>query len=147
MSATLARLPALPGAAPARRRHLRVVPDVRARRLRWILVLGVVVVVASTFLLVVFNVLVAQGQIELDRLSQRLEEEQRTYERRRLEVAELAAPGSLLAAAEALGMVRPEQVGYVEAPEAARAGAEEDTTSSTLEDSRDVVRSSLAGAG
>jgi cell division protein FtsB len=133
-----------PDRDPARRRHLRVAPDRRRRRrLRLALALGVAVSVASTFLLVAFNVLVVQGQFDLERLSQQLEVEQRAYAHGRLEVAQLASPDAIVERARRLGMIEPAQVTYVEAPAAVAPTDELDTTSSTLQDSWAAARSSL----
>lgn len=126
-------------------RHLRVAPQhAGARRARIALGVGVLVSVASLFLLVASNVLIAQGQFELARLAHDQELEQRRYERLRLEVAEQSAPSQVVSAAQALGLVVPDQVEYVVAPEAAPGEENDDRTASTLGESWDEVKASLA---
>lgn len=133
--------------APAkeRSRHLHVAPrPAGSRRARLVLAAGVVVSVASLFLLVASNVLIVQGQFELVRLADSQEQEQRRYERLRLEVAERSAPSQVVSAAQQLGLVVPERIEYVVAPEAAPPGETGDRTASTLGQSWDQVKASLA---
>lgn len=139
------RAPAKVAPAEARPRHLRVAPrPAGGRRARLVLAAGVVVSVASLFLLVASNVLIAQGQFELVRLADSQEQEQRRYERLRLEVAERSAPSQVVSAAQQLGLVVPERIEYVVAPEAAPPGETGDRTASTLGQSWDQVKASLA---
>lgn len=140
------RSPAKVAPAEARPRHLRVASPrpAGARRARLVLVAGIVVSVASLFLLVASNVLIAQGQFELARLADHQEQEQRRYERLRLEVAEQSAPEQVVSAAQMLGLVVPERIEYVVAPEAAPQGDTGDRTASTLDRSWDEVKASLA---
>lgn len=126
-----------------RARHLQPAPDAgRRRRVRLALVAGVVVSVASLFLMVASSVLIVQGQFVRADLAERQELEQRRYETLRLEVAERSSPGAIVSAATDLGMIVPDQVEYIEAripsrPEAA------DRTATTLDESWEDVKASL----
>jgi hypothetical protein len=110
---------------------LRVAPDSREllwrrRRARLIVVLGVVVTAASMFLLVAFHVFAVQSAFELDALQRQLTAEQRRYGMLRDEVATRSAPEAIARGAEALGMVRPEQVFVLRPPAAKPIGAQND---------------------
>jgi hypothetical protein len=97
----------VPPAAPAARPALRGAPA-RARAGRG----GSVVVVAVLFALVsavVFHVMLAQNQLQLDRLNSQIALEQRDYEQQRLTVSELSAPQRIIQEAERLGLVLPVQ--------------------------------------
>ena len=66
---------------------------------------------------VVFHVVLAQNQMELDRLNGQIAQEQRTYEQRRLTASLLASPQRVIQEAERLGLVQPPeaaQILYVE---------------------------------
>lgn len=150
MSAPARSRAARPAARPApaergRARHLRPAPDLhrRRRRVRLALAAGVLVSAASLFLIVASNVLIAQGQFELAELAGQQDVEQQRYERLRLEVAERSSPEKVVSAAVALGMVVPDQIDYVSAPAAAPTG-ETDRTASTLDESWEDVKASLA---
>ncbi len=103
--------------APATRPDLRLVDpaDVRARR-RTRLVTGtlIVAVFAGLFSIVATRVLLAQGQVEVDRLTASVEAKQTARQELRLTVAELEAPAQITAAArQRLGMVTPTSVTYL----------------------------------
>ena len=97
--AVRARVRHAPDPAPLREepggRHLRVVDERAARRerqmRRGIWLFGFVSVV-SVFVVVALHVMVAQSQLQLDRLTQQTAQQKERYERLRLEVASLAAP-------------------------------------------------------
>ncbi|MGH9165739.1 MAG: hypothetical protein ACRDZW_09535 [Acidimicrobiales bacterium] len=73
-----------------------------------------VAVAASLFGLVAAHVLLAQGQFRLQRLDGQADSAQERYERLRLEVANLEAPGRIVAVAqERLAMVAPAGVTYL----------------------------------
>jgi hypothetical protein len=94
-------------APPAARPELKVAP-VRARSGR----LGTVVVLAVLFALVsavVFHVVLAQNQLQLDRLNTQIGLEQRAYETHRLAVSQLSAPERIIQEAERLGLIVPPQ--------------------------------------
>lgn len=111
--------------------------------MRLALAAGVLVSSASLFLIVASNVLIAQGQFELAELAGQRDVEQQRYERLRLEVAERSSPEKVVSAAVALGMMVPDQIDYVSAPAAAPHG-ETDRTASTLDESWEDVKASLA---
>ena len=107
-------------AKPAPAPHLRVVgaEEARGRRLTR-LVTGVLVVLvfAGLFAIVAVRVVLAQGQAEIDRLSQSIEAQQAVGQDLRLAVAELEAPAQIVAAArQRLGMVTPVTVTYLTPP-------------------------------
>jgi hypothetical protein len=56
---------------------------------------------------VVFHVVLAQHQMELDRLNVEITKAQRTYEHRRLTASLLASPQHVIQEAERLGLVQP----------------------------------------
>jgi hypothetical protein len=98
---------------PARRRT-GPAPD---RPLRLALWTTAVLTVGTIFGAAAFHVLLVQSQFRLDRLEQRAGTEQQRYERLRLDVARLAAPERVVAAAQQrLGMVVPPNVVYLMAP-------------------------------
>jgi len=56
---------------------------------------------------VVFHVVLAQNQMQLDRLNVEIAKEQRTYEQRRLTASLLASPSRIIQEAERIGLVVP----------------------------------------
>lgn len=115
-------------AAPQRRRvteeparpTLRLVDDrrlhvtSRRHRARLLLVLTGILVIGSLFAVVICHAMLVTGQGRLDRLEQQVTEEQTRYQALRLEVAELEAPGRIVAEAQGrLGMVSPEHITYL----------------------------------
>ena len=99
--------------------HLWVVrPDTRSRRLtRLITAVLVVAVFAGLFAIVAVRVVLAQGQAEIDRLSQSIEAQQAVRQDLRLTVAELEAPAQIVASArQRLGMVTPVAVTSLSPP-------------------------------
>jgi hypothetical protein len=67
----------------------------------------VVVTIVALVTAVVFHVVLAQNQMELDRLNGQIAKEQRTYEQRRLAASQLASPQRVIQEAERLGLVQP----------------------------------------
>ena len=57
-------------------------------------------------LAVVFHVILAQGQLQLDGMTGKIAKAQHTYEARRLELARMSAPERIIGEAERLGLVR-----------------------------------------
>lgn len=105
-----------PGAKP----HLRVVgpgeltPVQRRRRARAILVGSAMVALAIAFALVYFHVILAQRQFKVDDLNNRVQQQQLTYQKLRLQVAELGSPQNIISTAEGrLAMVQPASVTYL----------------------------------
>jgi cell division protein FtsL len=101
-------------------RHLRVVekpvrsPAQRRRLARAILLGAVGLGVSVAFALVYLHVVLAQRQFKLDRLTTQVQQEQATYQKLRLQVAELNSPQHIIATAEGqLGMVQPSGVTYL----------------------------------
>lgn len=103
--------------APAPRRHLRVVnPGDRVRR-RLTPAFGVVATVilfVTLFLVAISHTVLVQGQVRLDALDAELAAEQARYQELRKEVAEMESPARIVAAAEALGMVSPDDLVYLQ---------------------------------
>ena len=108
-------------AAEPKQPHLWVVrPESRSRRITRLLTgVLVVAVFAGLFTIVAVRVVLAQGQAEIDRLSQSIEAEQAVGQDLRLAVAELEAPAQIVAVArQRLGMVTPASVTYLTPPPA-----------------------------
>jgi cell division protein FtsL len=105
-------------AAPAARPQLRLVDPAEARRRRLTRVLtGVLVaaVCAGLFAIVALRVVLAQGQVEIDRLEASVDARTATQQQLRLQVAQLEAPAQIVAAARSrLGMVTPGSVTYLQ---------------------------------
>ncbi|HTT89323.1 MAG TPA: hypothetical protein VMF65_07180 [Acidimicrobiales bacterium] len=103
----------------AQRRHLRVVENQarrRAGRRRLLVVLGIASAAAVCLALVALHVLIAENQFRLDNLQQQAAADQASYERLRLQVAQLEAPARIVSQAEGkLGMVQPASVTYLPA--------------------------------
>jgi cell division protein FtsL len=104
------------------RRHLRLVESQarrRAGRRRLLVMLGIACVAFVGLALVGLHVLIAENQFRLDNLQQQAATEQASYEKLRLQVAELEAPARIVSQAEGrLGMVQPATVTYLPAPTA-----------------------------
>ncbi len=122
------------GAQPER--HLRAVPPRRRRQPRFALWIGTIVTATTLFLLVAFNVLMVQGQFELDRIEEQRALEQKEYARLRDEVAKLGAPEAIVGKARAAGMVDPSNVTFLHAPTAGAAAPPRDDTATTQKDTR-----------
>ena len=109
-------------AAPATRPHLRLVGDPlpRERRITRVLTAALVIAVfAGLFAIVAMRVLLAQGQVDIDRLTTSIEAQQAAQQDLRLAVAELEAPAQIVGAArQRLGMVTPPIVTYLTPPPA-----------------------------
>ena len=102
--------------------HLRLVDPRLARERRLTrLVTGALVAFtcAGLFAIVGLRVLLAQGQVEVDRLEASIAAAQAVEQDLRLTVAELEAPAQIVAAArQRLGMVTPVTVTYLTPPPA-----------------------------
>ena len=97
---------------------LRIVGDepgagARRRRRRLVASAMVLLVCASLFGVVAFHVVLTEGQLDLERLRSQTASEQARNARLRLSVAELEAPGWIVAAARQQGMVPPAGVTYL----------------------------------
>jgi cell division protein FtsL len=100
--------------------HLRVVERAprtaaqRIRRNRAIVGGCAVLALGVAFALVYLHVLLAQRQFKLNNLNNQVQQEQASYQKLRLQVAELSSPQNIISIAEGrLGMVQPAQVTYV----------------------------------
>lgn len=116
-----------PGPRPAERpatapnpRHLRVVAPAERVRRRLTPATGVLLTALlfiTLFAIAIAHALLVQGQIRLDGLDSKLTVEQARYQRLRTEVAEMESPARVVAAAQGLGMVSPQDLVYLQ-PEA-----------------------------
>ncbi len=124
---------------PSQDTPVRVVPKTRstpktrakvrsARQNRRLLVtVCTLLTVGLAFSVVASQVFVAQNQDRLDKLNQRLADQQARYDHLRYQVAELESPERVAAAAQdKLGMVEPVKVNYVAPPEGVDASANDD---------------------
>jgi cell division protein FtsL len=107
--------------------------------------LGAVLAVVTVFALVtavMFHVMLAQHQMELDRLNVRIAEAQRTYELRRLEATQLASPQRLIQEAQRLGLVsQAEPPKTLLVPGAPMPATDDGTTGDTIRDWSNTKRS------
>jgi len=99
---------------------------------------GALLAIVTVFALVtavVFHVVLAQNQMELDRINVQIAKEQRVYEQRRLTASLLASPQRVIQEAERLGLVLPsEPAQYLFVPEAPMPKAADGSTAGTLGD-------------
>ena len=124
--------------APGRERHLAVVDPAarkRDRRARIGVRCAVVAVVAAVLIVVGFHVMMAEGQMQLDRLDQATAKEQQRYEALRLKYAKRTAPEAIVSRAQRMGLVPATTQRYLSpqgltAQDAANAG--KDATASSL---------------
>jgi hypothetical protein len=98
-------------------------------------VIAAVGTVAALVLAVVFHVILAQGQLQLEDMNGKIAEAQRTYEARRLEVAKMSAPERIIGEAERLGLVLPvDPPTYLTVDGAPTPASETEQPSTTLND-------------
>ena len=126
-------------AAPARTQSARTRSEPRAvTRSFAIGRLGTVLVVVTIFAVVsavVFHVVLAQNQMELDRLNGQIATEQRTYEHRNLAVATKGSPQRIIEGAMRLGLVEPAAPPqYLQVPNAPMPKTDDGSTADTLAD-------------
>jgi len=99
---------------------------------------GALLAIVTVFALVtavVFHVVLAQNQMQLDRLNTQITKEQRTYEKRRLAASVLASPQRVIQEAERLGLVLPlEPAQYLQVPGAPMPKTDDGSTSETIAD-------------
>jgi hypothetical protein len=102
-----------------RRRHLRLVREQARRRAngrRLLVSAGIALLGVFCLGLVTLHVLIAENQFTLDRLTQTAATEQASYEKLRLQVAQLEAPARIVSDSEGhLGLVQPGSVTYLPA--------------------------------
>jgi hypothetical protein len=107
MTQAVAAVPRTRTAAPS---ATRARPSLHLARRDPVARVGVFVVLATVFTLVsavVFHVVLAQGQLELDRLTREMSVVRREYEQRRLQTSMLASPQRIIQEAQRLGLVIP----------------------------------------
>ena len=135
-------------------RHLRIVEreprQLRLPRGRAAVVMAFAAVAAVMLGLVYLHVVLAQRQIELDRLTARTAAAEQQYQALRLQVAQLEAPGRIISDAEGrLGMRPPPSVRYVSPPPTSRPAPAAPRTPTTAAPKGDAdwpaVKSVLAG--
>ncbi len=107
-------------------------PRVRVGRVGALLALFTIFALVSA---VVFHVVLAQDQLQLDRLNLRIAQEQRVYEQHRLTASLLASPQRVIQEAERLGLVVPaEPAQYLSVPGAPMPSLGDGATAETLGD-------------
>jgi cell division protein FtsL len=147
---------------PDGQRDLRVVPERtlsparRRRRTRLLLLAAAGLVVLVAFGLVYMHVVLAQRQFALDRLTNKVQTDRSTYERLRLQVAQLGSPANIISTAEGrLGMRQPTSVVYLtpmatikgSAPAASSAGTAPGTAQAPAGDANwPKIKAQLAGS-
>lgn len=106
--------------APAERpRHLAVVDPAqrkRERRARLGVRLSIASVVAAVLIVVGFHVVMAEGQLQLERLDRQTTVEQQRYESLRLTFAERSAPQAIVKRATSIGMIPATSLRYLTVP-------------------------------
>ena len=108
---------------------------VRARGHGRVLAIAAVGTVIALVFAVVFHVILAQEQLQLDSMSTQIAKEQHTYEARRLQLAKMSAPDRIIGAAERLGLVLPAAPPtYLTVPGAPTPASETEQPSTTLSD-------------
>jgi cell division protein FtsL len=132
-TSTSARRPARKDPAVPARPKLQVVPA-RAR----VGGVGTLLALFTVFALVsavVFHVVLAQNQLQLDHLNAQIAQEQRAYEQHRLTTSLLASPQRIIQEAERLGLVVPtEPAQYLYVPNAPMPSLGDGATAETLAD-------------
>ncbi len=100
--------------------------------------LAVTCVVAAVLIVVGFHVMMAEGQLQLDRLDRATAIEQQRYEALRLKFANQSSPDAIINRAEGLGMIPATSMRYLSAPgltaEAAKSAGTDATAASLARD-------------
>jgi cell division protein FtsL len=117
---------------------------------------GAGLVVLVVFGLVYLHVVLAQRQFALDRLAKKVQTDRSTYERLRVQVAQLGSPANIISTAEGrLGMRQPTSVSYLiptitikgSAPAASSAGTAPGTAQAPAGDADwPKIKAQLAGS-
>lgn len=134
-----------PAAAPRAKARLDAPAEQRAERTRarerhasHLGRLGAVLVFATIAVLVlavVFHVMLAQRQMQLDRLNVQIAKEQRAYEQNRLIEANASSPQQIITKAQGLGLVPPaEPATYLAVPGAPLPSASAGEPSTTIDE-------------
>ena len=109
--------PGRPG--PASRPALRIASYPRSGRVATFIVLATIFTLVSA---VVFHVILAQGQLQLDGLSREISAARREYEERRLQTSILASPQRIIQESQRIGLVMPpDPPTYLQVPGASAA--------------------------
>lgn len=109
------------------RRHLRLIPGGKAAgpkakknavrataRSRLVLAIAAAVTLAAiVFGLVLLNIYLAQSSFRLAELEQQVTQQQELYRKMRLQAATAESPEKIAAAAAGLGLVAPQEQGYI----------------------------------
>jgi cell division protein FtsL len=126
------------------RRHLRLVQE-QARRCangrRLLISVGIALLGVFCLGLVTLHVLTAENQFTLDRLQQSAATEQASYEKLRLQIADLEAPARIVSQAEGrLGLVQPGSVTYLPAisSQGSKGGGTDGDHAKTADPSKDT---------
>jgi hypothetical protein len=120
--------------APARERHLAVVdPEARKRdrRARLGVRLAVAAVVGAVLIVVGFHVMMAESQLQLERVDRATAKEQLRYQALRLRYADRAAPEAIVKRATQIGMIPATSLRYLSAPGVPARGSGTDGTAAT----------------
>lgn len=115
-------------------RHLRVVPPAERVRRRLTPATGVLctgLLFVTLFAIAIAHALLVQGQIRLDGFDTQLSAEQARYEALRKDVAEMESPSRVVAAAQELGMVAPDDLVYLQPTAAEPASGDRPATTSS----------------
>ena len=107
------------GAERTRRAELKTVERVRSVKRSLLLGSLTIIVIGALFALAALNALLVAGQADLDAVNDQIELTERQQARLEVRVAELSAPGQIIARAEDLGMTRsapPVHIPAVETP-------------------------------
>jgi hypothetical protein len=95
----------------------------------------VVATIAALVLAVVFHVVLAQRQMQLDRLNVQIAKEQRAYEQNRLIEANASSPERIITEAQRLGLVLPsEPATYLPVPGAPLPSVSSGEPSTTIDE-------------
>jgi hypothetical protein len=108
-----------PAPAPARPRHLAVVDPAarkREKRARLGVRLAVAAVIGAVLIVVGFHVMMAEGQLQLERLARATKAEQQSYEQLRLKYALRSAPEAIVRRADQIGMIPATSQRYISVP-------------------------------
>jgi cell division protein FtsL len=143
-----------PGPATERPSNLAVVP--RRKRAFRLAALAFAIVFASMLALTIFEIRIAQNQLELDRTNRRVDQAQTRFDQLRKQNAQLRSPERLVAEAVKAGMAPGRNGDFlivdpnvVAAVRAAQGAQPHDAPSGTAEDpfaAHDRVKAAIAGA-
>jgi hypothetical protein len=101
----------------------------------------VVATIAALVLAVVFHVVLAQRQMQLDHTNELIAKEQRTYEQLRLQESMLSSPQRIIQEGERLGLVPPAAPAtYLQVPDAPLPSASAGEPSTTIDEYGKVKR-------